>query len=99
MAATEVVEEEQGEMNSNNSSSNVMCQLTDPEGNPLGVAMYLPQSAGRKELQIMVNKLLNNLKQAMPNGADDMNSFPSLTANHDPSVDTNRAKISMMRSF
>ncbi|GMP41544.1 hypothetical protein CsSME_00011606 [Camellia sinensis var. sinensis] len=60
MAATEVVEEEQGEMNSNNSSSNVMCQLTDPEGNPLGVAMYLPQSAGRKELQIMVNKLLNN---------------------------------------
>lgn len=56
----EVVEEEQGEMNSNNSSSNVMCQLTDPEGNPLGVAMYLPQSAGPKELQIMVNKLLNN---------------------------------------
>ncbi|KAL9257904.1 Notchless protein-like protein, partial [Drosera capensis] len=42
------------------SNNNVMCQLTDPEGTPLGAAMYLPQSAGPKELHQIVNKLLNN---------------------------------------
>ncbi|XP_024988898.1 notchless protein homolog [Cynara cardunculus var. scolymus] len=41
-------------------SNNVMCQLADPEGTPLGVSMYLPQSVGPKELQQMVNKLLDN---------------------------------------
>lgn len=41
-------------------TNNVMCQLADPEGTPLGASMYLPQSVGPKELQQMVNKLLNN---------------------------------------
>lgn len=48
------VAEESRELN------NVMCQLADPEGTPLGASMYLPQSVGPKELQQMVNKLLNN---------------------------------------
>ncbi|RVX00389.1 Notchless protein-like [Vitis vinifera] len=47
--------EEQGE-----TGKNVMCQLTDPEGNHLGPPMYLPQNAAPKELQQIVNKLLNN---------------------------------------
>lgn len=42
------------------STNNVMCRLTDPNGNPLGAQMYLPESAGPKELNQMVNKLLNN---------------------------------------
>ncbi|KAI7725242.1 hypothetical protein M8C21_014638 [Ambrosia artemisiifolia] len=41
-------------------NNNVMCQLSDPEGTPLGASMYLPQTVGPKELQQMVNKLLNN---------------------------------------
>lgn len=41
--------------------NSVMCQLTDPEGTPLGPSMYLPQSAGPKELQQIVNQLLNNV--------------------------------------
>ncbi|WOG84806.1 hypothetical protein DCAR_0103991 [Daucus carota subsp. sativus] len=40
--------------------NNVMCLLSDPEGNPLGAPMYLPQDAGPKELQITVNQLLTN---------------------------------------
>ncbi|KAI3818472.1 hypothetical protein L1987_12279 [Smallanthus sonchifolius] len=51
------VREESRELN-----NNVMCQLADPEGNQLGASMYLPQSVGPKELQQMVNKLLNNVK-------------------------------------
>ncbi|CAI9106775.1 OLC1v1005994C2 [Oldenlandia corymbosa var. corymbosa] len=42
------------------SSNNVMCQLSDPEGATLGPAMYLPQSAGPKELTQIVNQLLHN---------------------------------------
>ncbi|GKE61780.1 notchless protein [Tanacetum coccineum] len=41
-------------------NNSVMCQLSDPEGNPLGASMYLPQLVGPKELQQMVNKLLDN---------------------------------------
>ncbi|KAK7846318.1 notchless protein like protein [Quercus suber] len=53
----EVVEgEEQRE-----TSNKVMCLLTDPEGTPLGVPMYLPQIAGPQQLQQMVNQLLNNV--------------------------------------
>ena len=51
------VAEESMELN-----NNVMCQLADPEGTPLGASIYLPQSVGPKELQQMVNKLLNNVK-------------------------------------
>lgn len=47
--------EQQREVN-----NSVMCQLSDPEGTPLGPPLYLPQSAGPKELTQMVNKLLNN---------------------------------------
>ncbi|CAK9147534.1 unnamed protein product, partial [Ilex paraguariensis] len=47
----------EGQRELNNS---VMSQLTDPEGNSLGAPMYLPQNAGPKELQQIVNKLLNN---------------------------------------
>lgn len=43
------------------STSSVMCRLTDPEGTPLGTSMYLPEIAGPKELNQMVNKLLNNV--------------------------------------
>ncbi|GFZ21675.1 hypothetical protein Acr_29g0008370 [Actinidia rufa] len=46
VSAMEVVEgEEERELN-----NNVMSQLTDPEGTPLGPPMYLPQNAGPKEL-------------------------------------------------
>ncbi|GFZ21674.1 transmembrane protein, putative [Actinidia rufa] len=56
VSAMEVDEgEEERELN-----NNVMSQLTDPVGTPLGPPMYLPQNAGPKELQQMVNKLLNN---------------------------------------
>ncbi|XP_019175867.1 PREDICTED: notchless protein homolog [Ipomoea nil] len=42
------------------STNSVMCRLTDPEGTPLGTPMYLPEIAGPKELNQMVNKLLSN---------------------------------------
>lgn len=48
---------EQGE-----TGQSVMCQLTDPEGNHLGPSMSLPQNASPKELQQIVNKLLNNVR-------------------------------------
>ena len=51
--------EQQRELN-----NSVMCQLSDPEGTPLGPPLYLPQSAGPKELVQMVNKLLNNVRKA-----------------------------------
>lgn len=41
--------------------NNVMCLLTDPDGNPLGAPIYLPQNAGPQQLQQIVNKLLNNV--------------------------------------
>ncbi|CAH1439805.1 unnamed protein product [Lactuca virosa] len=40
--------------------SSLFSRLADPEGTPLGASVYLPQSVGPKELQQMVNKLLNN---------------------------------------
>ncbi|GFZ02667.1 hypothetical protein Acr_15g0012750 [Actinidia rufa] len=47
VAAMEVEKgEEEREVN-----NNVMSQLTDPAGTPLGPPMYLPQNAGPKELQ------------------------------------------------
>lgn len=49
------MEEDQSDVN------NVMCQLADPEGTPLGAPMYLPQNAGPQQLQLIVNKLLNNV--------------------------------------
>jgi ribosome assembly protein 4 len=54
----EAIEEQQQQLIGMN--NNVMCQLADPEGAHLGPPMYLPQNAGPKELQQMVNKLLNN---------------------------------------
>ncbi|CAN4078368.1 unnamed protein product [Withania somnifera] len=39
----------------------VICELADPEGNPLGAALYLPENAGPKELNQVVNKLLSKL--------------------------------------
>lgn len=41
-------------------NNSVMCQLTDPEGNPLGAPLYLPQTAGPPQLQQLVNGLLKN---------------------------------------
>ena len=42
-------------------SNRVICQLMDSEGTPLGAPIFLPESAGPKELQQLVNKLLNNV--------------------------------------
>lgn len=53
--------EVEGDKNMENGNS-VMCQLADPEGTPLGTAMYLPQNAGPKELQQIVNTLLSNVR-------------------------------------
>lgn len=52
------VMEEGREISSNNT---VMCLLTDPEGEPLGAPLYLPQNAGPPQLQEIVNKLLKNV--------------------------------------
>ncbi|KAL9245263.1 hypothetical protein vseg_018937 [Gypsophila vaccaria] len=41
-------------------NTNVICQLNDSEGVPLGPPMYLPLDVGPKHLQQIVNKLLNN---------------------------------------
>ncbi|KAL3342842.1 hypothetical protein AABB24_026734 [Solanum stoloniferum] len=41
-------------------TNSVICQLADPEGNPLGAALYLPENASPKELNQVVNKLLSN---------------------------------------
>lgn len=43
------------------SSNTVMCLLTDPEGEPLGAPLYLPQNSGPPQLQEIVNKLLKNV--------------------------------------
>lgn len=47
-----------GEMNDTKYS--VMCLFTNPEGDPLGASLYLPQDAGPPQLQEIVNKLLQN---------------------------------------
>ncbi|KAL7113072.1 hypothetical protein ACP275_04G040700 [Erythranthe tilingii] len=44
----------------NEFTKRVICQLTDSEGAPLGAPIFLPENAGPKELQQLVNKLLNN---------------------------------------
>ncbi|KAK4407214.1 Notchless protein [Sesamum angolense] len=54
-AAAGVAMEEEREL-----SNRVMCQLKDSEGTPLGAPIFLPESAGPKELQQLVNKLLSN---------------------------------------
>ncbi|KAL6500571.1 hypothetical protein OROHE_025937 [Orobanche hederae] len=41
-------------------TNRVICQFMDSEGTPLGSPIFLPESAGPKELQQLVNKLLNN---------------------------------------
>ncbi|KAG8389225.1 hypothetical protein BUALT_Bualt02G0206700 [Buddleja alternifolia] len=56
-ASMNVVMEEEDERELTN---RVICQLTDSEGTPLGAPIFLPESAGPKELQQLVNKLLNN---------------------------------------
>ncbi|XP_042003457.1 notchless protein homolog [Salvia splendens] len=55
VAAAQVVAAEERE-----ESHRVICQLTDPEGTPLGLPIFLPETAGPKELQQLVNQLLNN---------------------------------------
>ncbi|RZC64327.1 hypothetical protein C5167_008017 [Papaver somniferum] len=52
--------EEEKDVVRNDNSSTIMCQFTDPEGVPLGTCMYLPHNAGPLQLQLLVNKLLNN---------------------------------------
>lgn len=44
-------------------TNSVICQLADPEGNSLGAALYLPENAGPKELNQVVNKLLSNVSK------------------------------------
>ncbi|KAF6168383.1 hypothetical protein GIB67_018223 [Kingdonia uniflora] len=44
----------------NYANNRVMCLLTDPENNPLGAPLSLPQSAGPLQLQEIVNTLLQN---------------------------------------
>ena len=51
--------EEQGRETDNDNK--VMCQLSDPEGNSLEGLIYLPQNAGPKQLQQIVNQRLNNV--------------------------------------
>ncbi|PKA50517.1 Notchless protein like [Apostasia shenzhenica] len=49
-----------GEMADEFSNNSVMCLLTNPEGEPLGAPLYLPQNAGPPQLQQIVNRLLQN---------------------------------------
>lgn len=60
---------EAGEMQGSETSSgnNVMCLLTDPEGEPLGSSLYLPQNVGPPQLQEIVNKLLSNVSNPLLN--------------------------------
>jgi len=51
--------EEQGRETDNDNK--VMCQLSDPEGKSLEGLIYLPQNAGPKQLQQIVNQRLNNV--------------------------------------
>lgn len=59
-AAAAVAMEEEREQ-----SNRVICQLTDAEGTPLGAPIFLPGTAGPKELQQLVNKLLNNVTSSV----------------------------------
>lgn len=43
------------------SGRGVECLLTDSEGEPLGTKLYLPEKAGRLQLQQTVNTLLKNV--------------------------------------
>ena len=42
--------------------NSVICQLADPEGNTLGSQLDLPQDAGPKELDTLINTLLQNVR-------------------------------------
>ncbi|OAY85411.1 Notchless protein [Ananas comosus] len=55
----QAMEEEEREMRSSSNNS-VICLLSNPEGEPLGAPLYLPQNSGPPQLQEIVNKLLNN---------------------------------------
>lgn len=54
----------------NTNGGSVMCQLTDPEGKPLGASLYLPQTAGPSQLQQLVNNLLANVSICGQNSFD-----------------------------
>ncbi|KAJ3695720.1 hypothetical protein LUZ60_001097 [Juncus effusus] len=54
------MEIEEGNNTMTTNSNTVMCLLTNPEGDPLGAPLYLPQNVGPPQLQEIVNKLLNN---------------------------------------
>ncbi|RYQ81662.1 hypothetical protein Ahy_B10g100289 [Arachis hypogaea] len=54
------METETGEKRDTTTINNVMCLLTHPDGAPLGAPMYLPQNAGPQQLQLIVNKILDN---------------------------------------
>ncbi|KAG6403054.1 hypothetical protein SASPL_135271 [Salvia splendens] len=56
----EVEAAEFGRAEEREQSHRVICQLTDAEGTPLGSPIFLPETAGPKELQHLVNQLLNN---------------------------------------
>lgn len=63
----QAMEEEERDMRSNSNSNNsVICLLTNPEGEPLGAPLYLPQNSGPPQLQEIVNKLLNNVLLSLP---------------------------------
>lgn len=61
MAETMEVEVEAAAAAEREATNSVICQLADPEGNPLGAALYLPENASPKELNQVVNKLLSNV--------------------------------------
>ncbi|XP_057736295.1 notchless protein homolog isoform X1 [Arachis stenosperma] len=54
------METETGEKRDTTTINNVMCLLMHPDGAPLGAPMYLPQNAGPQQLQLIVNKILDN---------------------------------------
>ncbi|KAM0938175.1 putative transcription factor WD40-like family [Dioscorea sansibarensis] len=60
MAGVKMMEAVEMQGSETSSGNNVMCLLTDPEGEPLGSSLYLPQNVGPPQLQEIVNKLLSN---------------------------------------
>ena len=60
----EVETAELGRAEEREQSHRVICQLTDAEGTALGSPIFLPETAGPKELQQLVNQLLNNVNSS-----------------------------------
>ncbi|KAL1539671.1 Notchless protein 1 [Salvia divinorum] len=56
----EVEAAELGRAEEREQSHRILCQLADSEGTQLGLPIFLPETAGPKELQQLVNQLLNN---------------------------------------